>query len=219
MALPLGLSYRRALLDTVLERRAAALDGLVVEVGAKRRPRGRFRPPLDSVRRWVRLDLDPRERPDVVGDVQALPVRYASVDAVVCVEVLQYVGTPEAAMRELARVLARDGALVLAVPFLHRADGPADRHRFTETRVRELIEGVGLRIVDVEAQGHLFTTIANQLRQGVAHVRARPLRWLLAAFVVPLTALLLELDRIGSVERSTFLASFTTGFVAVGRKG
>lgn len=167
----------------------------------------------------VGLNLDPGERPDIVADAQALPLRNVTVDGVVCVEVLQYVVSPDAAMREFARVLVPGGSAIVAVPFLHRADGPDDRHRFTATRLRELIEGAGLRVATLVPQGYLFTTVANQLRQAAAHVAPRPLRWAAGAGVVPLATLLLSLDRLGHVRRSGFFSSFTTGFVAVGRKG
>ena len=77
MPLPLGLSYRRALLDAELERLAGALGGMVVDVGAKRAPRGSFAPALGRVRRWLRVNIDPAERPDVVADAAALPLRRA----------------------------------------------------------------------------------------------------------------------------------------------
>lgn len=218
MPRPLGLSYRRALIDAELARLAGALGGTVVEVGAKRVPRGRFTPPGGRVRRWLRVNIDPAERPDVVADAGALPLRDASADGVVCVEVLQYVPSPDAALREAARILAPAGALVLAVPFLHRADGRTDRHRFTETRVRELLEGAGLSVEALAAQGRFFTTLANHARQAAAHIRARAWRWLAAAAVVPAGAILVRLDRLGAVRRSPFLASFTTGFVALARK-
>jgi SAM-dependent methyltransferase len=135
-----------------------------------------------------------------------------------CIEVLQYVTAPDTAVREMARVLAPGGAVVLAVPFLHRADGPADRHRFTATRVRELCEAAGLGIDTLSAQGRLFGTVANQIRQAAAHIASRPLRWLAAAGVVPLGALLAGIDRLPAVRRSPFLRSFTTGYVVVGCK-
>jgi SAM-dependent methyltransferase len=219
MPLPLGLSYRRALLDAELERLAPAVAGVVLEVGAKCVARGRWAPPLRRVRRWIRLNLDAAERPDLVGDAVALPIRAASVDTVVCVETLQYTTSPDAAMAEIARVLTPGGAAVISVPFLHRADGPADRHRFTDTRVRELVAGAGLRLVALAAQGRFFTTIANQLRQAAARVEPRPVRWLVGAGVVPLSALLLGLDGLHPVRRSPFFASFTTGFVALAHKG
>lgn len=218
MPLPLGLSYRRALIDAELERLRPALGGVVVEIGAKRVLRGSWRPPLDRVRRWFTVNIDAVERPDVIADAAGLPLRSGSADWIVSVEVLQYVVAPDAAMRETTRVLSPGGAVVLAVPFFHRADGPTDRHRFTETRVRELLEGAGLCVDALNAQGSFFTALANQTRQGAAHVGSRPLRWLAAAAVVPLAALLSALDRLGPVRRSPFLRSFTTGYVAVARK-
>lgn len=216
--LPLGVSYRRALLDADLARFAPALGGVVLEIGAKRVPRGRWVQPTGSVRRWLRLNLDAAERPDVVADAAALPVRAASVDAVLCVEVLQYVDRPDDAVREMARVLRPDGPALLAVPFLHRADGLTDRHRFTEVRLRELVERAGLRPVALVAQGRFFTTLANQLRQAAAQLGGRPARWLVGAGVVPVAALLRRLDGLARVRRSPFLASFTTGFVVLARK-
>jgi SAM-dependent methyltransferase len=219
MMLPLGLSHRRALLDAELGRLAGGLAGVVLEIGAKRVARGRWEPPRARVRRWIRLNLEPAERPDVVADAQGLPLGDASVDWVVCVEVLQYVVSPEAAMREIARVLVPGGGALIAVPFLHRADGPTDRHRFTEVSVLELIERSGLRALSLHAQARFFGTLANHVRQAVANIRSRPLRWLTAAGTVPLGALLIGLDGLGPVRRSAFLASYATGFVALARKG
>ncbi len=218
MPLPLGLSYRRVLIDTELARLSPALEGVVLEIGAKRVQRGRWVPPRHRARRWLRLDIDAAQRPDVVADAAALPLRGGSVDWIVCVEVLQYVTAPDMAVREMGRVLAPGGALVMAVPFLHRADGPADRHRFTETRVRELCESAELRIGALSAQGRLFGTVANHARQAAAHIASRPLRWLAAVGVVPLAAFLMRLDRLGPVLRSSFLGTFTTGYVVVARK-
>ena len=54
---PLGLSYRRALLDAELERLAGGLAGVVLEIGAKRIARGRWQPPLGRARRWVAFSM------------------------------------------------------------------------------------------------------------------------------------------------------------------
>lgn len=218
MRLPLAVSYRRALLDAELERLASALAGSVLDVGAKRIPRGRFVPPVSQVSRWTRVNLDLAERPDVVADAAALPVRDKSVDWVLCVEVLQYVESPEAVMAELARVLVPAGTLVLAAPFIHRADSPTDRHRFTEVRLRELVERGGLHIVKIVRQGLFFTALANLLRQGIARLRPTPVRYVVATFFLPLAALGRALERTGAVRRSPFLSSATTGFFLAARK-
>lgn len=216
--LPLGLSYRRALLDAELARLGRTLGGVVLDVGGRRTPRGRFVPPVERVRRWTVVNLDPLGRPDVVADAAALPVRHAVADAVLCIEVLQYVARPESAVAELARVLAPGGTAVISAPLLHRADAPTDRHRFTEVRLRELVEGAGLKPLSVLPQGLFFTTLANFLRQAAAAVGRRPARYLAAAAVVPVAELLRALDRLAPVRRSTFLSSFTTGFLVVARK-
>jgi SAM-dependent methyltransferase len=210
----LGTSYRRMLLDAELARVAAGLGGRGLDVGGRRRPRGRFRAPAGT----TRVNLDPRERPTVVADAQALPLRAGAVDWVLCLETLEYVEAPERAVAELARVLRAGGLALVSVPFLHRADAAADRHRFTEARLRELLEQAGLAVREVVAQGRFFTALANMLRQATAHVGSRPLRWALASCTLPLGGVLVRLDRLARVRRSAFLSSFTTGHLAVATK-
>jgi SAM-dependent methyltransferase len=217
MPAAVGHSHRRRLLDAELGDHAARFSGVVLEIGAQRARRGGFRPPDIGVR-WLRLDIAEAERPDVVADLQHLPVRDDSIDWVVCLEMLQYVASPDSAVREITRALRPGGATVVSVPFFHRSDGPSDRHRFTETRVRELLAAPGLRVEHVAAQGAFFGTLANQLRQAVAHVPNRWARWPLAATIRPMELGLLAADRLAMVRRSPFLSSFTTGFLVVARK-
>jgi len=91
----LGVSHRRALLDADLAPLADAVRGRIVEIGVRRAGRGRF-VPESAAARWVRIDIEPRHRPDVVGDAMRLPLRDGVADWVICLEVLQYVETPEA---------------------------------------------------------------------------------------------------------------------------
>lgn len=218
MPLPLGYSCRRALLDEAIGEWRSSLGGVMLDVGGRRLLRGRFAPPTGSVKRWARLNLDAAEQPDIVADAQALPVRDKAADSVICLEVLQYVERPERAVAEIARVLLPGGTALISAPFLHRADTSTDRHRFTEVRLREMVEGAGLRVVQISAQGLFFTTLANFLRQAVARIPLRLLRYPVAAVAAPLSALLLALDRLAAVRSSAFLSSFTTGFLAVVRK-
>ena len=214
----LGISYRRALLDAELKRLAGALSGVVLDVGGKRTPRGRFVPPEDRVARWVRLNLDPVERPDLVADAQALPVRDKTTDWVMCLEVLQYVESPDAVVAEIERVLVPAGTAILSAPFFHRADSSTDRHRFTEVRLRELVERAGLQVVRVSKQGLFFTALANLALQGVARLKPVPVRYAVAALALPLAWCAVVLDRTAAARRSAFLTSATTGFLVVARK-
>jgi Methyltransferase domain len=140
---------------------------------------------------------------------------------VLCIEVLEYVPSPEPAVTEITRVLAPGGTAVLASPFLRRTDAPADQRRFTAIGLAELAIGAGLRVTEATGQGRFLTTLANIGRQAVAHVAARLLPWAAAAVVVvvvPLAAFLLRFDGWPAVARSPFLSSFSTGFIVIGRR-
>lgn len=88
----------------------AGLVGRVVELGAAG---GKVAPLLPAA---LALDWVPVRggRPSVVGDVRRLPLRSASVDAMVAIHVLDHL-SDDAALVEWARVLRPGGALVLEV--------------------------------------------------------------------------------------------------------
>lgn len=203
-------SYRRRLLDADLEDVKANLQGQVLEVGAGRTGRrGVFRPP--QTRTWITVDRSAPMRPDVVADALALPFGHGTFDSAVCLEVLEYVREPAAAMRELARVVRRGGMVVVSVPFGHRQDTPSDHWRLTGAGSRALAEDAGFEVVELRAQGGALTVVANTLRHAV--MRASPLlRVALAAFVLPVGEILFGADRL------TRDRSFTTGHLLVVRR-
>jgi SAM-dependent methyltransferase len=76
----------------------------------------------------------------VQADAARLPVRDASADAVVMVELLEHVPDPGAAIDEAWRVLRAGGALVASVPFVAPVHGdPGDFYRFSEFGIRHLV--------------------------------------------------------------------------------
>lgn len=88
------------------------------------------------------IDYVDTYHPDVVGDIQKLPLPDASEDAIVCMSVLEHVENPFLAVSEMQRVLRPGGALLIYVPFLfyyHAENGYyADYWRFTEEALRTL---------------------------------------------------------------------------------
>ena len=90
----------------------------------------------------------------VGGSLHALPFPDARFDCVTSFDVLyhQWVADDRAAVRELVRVLAPGGLLLVRVPALKVLWGAHDaavhsRHRYTTGEVRRLLESAGLEIV------------------------------------------------------------------------
>ncbi len=85
--------------------------------------------------KYVILDKVPDYHPDIVGDVHNLPLPDNSVDAVLCLHLLEHVEEPQKAMKEIYRVLKPGGYLYIDVPFIfyyHPMKGYyKDFYRFT----------------------------------------------------------------------------------------
>ena len=213
----LGYSERRRALDRDLEATRPFLRGRVLEIGAGRRGRrGRFTPPTDGVERWISVDRDPRHGPSVQADIHALPFPSAVTDVVVCLEVLEYARQPAAALAELWRVMRPGGTLVIAMPFLHRADHPDDRWRFTEGGLARLMTDAGFEVIDVRRQGAALAVIVN-IAKFVIRTQPRWRRRLLALIARPFGEWLVRLDP-RLVARHPELQSFSTGWLMIGGK-
>ncbi len=73
---------------------------------------------LDTVDYQV-LDKIPDYHPDIVGDIHALPFPDNSVDALICIAVLEHVEDPKLAVEEMYRVLKPGGYAFIYAPFLY----------------------------------------------------------------------------------------------------
>ncbi|HEX5585844.1 MAG TPA: class I SAM-dependent methyltransferase [Acidimicrobiia bacterium] len=87
----------------------------------------------------------------VLGDLTRLPLATGAVDVAIAVTVLYAVDDDDAALRELARVLAPEGALVLvepAFPSLRREHDATvhGRRRYRRAPLRTRVEQTGLRV-------------------------------------------------------------------------
>lgn len=96
---------------------------------------------LDKVNYKV-LDKEKRYNPDIVGDVHKLPLEDNSVEAIICLSVLQHVEEPQKAVKEIYRALKPGGYFFAYVPFLyyyHPLPGYyKDFYRFTYDGVKYL---------------------------------------------------------------------------------
>jgi SAM-dependent methyltransferase len=112
----------------------------------------------------------PRRRgPDVLYDGDRLPFPDRSFDTVLSVQVLEHTPKPAELVREMGRVLADDGLLILMAPFQFRLhEQPHDYFRYSPHGLRELCARAGLEIVHVEQQGSLWSLMGHKLNSYLA---------------------------------------------------
>jgi SAM-dependent methyltransferase len=113
-------------------RRHVPTDGVVLNLGS------------GSGTRYggaIHVDLFPFPGVDLVADITHLPVRDASVDAIICLATLEHVPHPAEVVREIGRVLKPGGTCYLTTPFLQPYhSSPHDYRRWTLDGLRVLFQ-------------------------------------------------------------------------------
>lgn len=109
---------------------------------------------------------------DYVCDITAIPAPDASFDAVVCTEVLEHVPDPLAALRELARITAPGGRMLLSAPLgsgMHQEPfhfyGGFSRH-FWERLLPEL----GFEIDEIVPLRGLMSHVAQEVHRAARYM-------------------------------------------------
>lgn len=113
-----------------------------------------------------------QSRLDIVCDIASIPEPDDSFDAVMCVEVLEHIPNPLAALDEFARLIRPGGLLILTAPFVsfthmapfHFCTG------FSRYFHQRQLEERGFEIVELQANGNYFEFLAQEVRRlrGVA---------------------------------------------------
>jgi SAM-dependent methyltransferase len=161
-----GLTHTLSLAAYLTQRRVRQLiagrsPGRVLDAGSGRGP---HRQALE--RRGcdvIALDVEDRGGADLIGDLQAMPeVATASMDGVVCTQVLEHLPRPWDAVAEISRVLRPGGWLILSAPHLSPIhEAPHDYYRYTCFALRRLLAERGLEVLDVDPAGGLLAFLAH----------------------------------------------------------
>ncbi len=209
------LLYFEAAIDEAVARFAAELPegARVLDAGAgEGRHAGCFR-----LQRYVSVDLGVGDegwnygRLDCVADLAALPFPSGYFDGCLNMVTLEHVRQPELVLRELARVLARGGRLLMAVPLeweVHQA--PHDYYRYTRHGMAYLLTQAGFIDVRIIAAGGYFRLLSRRLLNGLQFFRG--------PWVVPAGLLLgppaLVLPLLDGLDRDR---NFTMGYICSAR--
>lgn len=199
-----GKSPMRALMNLKLAK-DPPWEGRILDVGGTTAP-------VPSYRRFLSvaptatvttLNIDAASKPDIVGDAMSLPVESASFDGAWCLNVLEHLPDPSAAVQEIARVLKPGKPVVFFTPFLVRVHGhPDDYGRFTESGLRRLAERAGFQDIKIEGTGTgPFMASAALIQTFCPRV-----------FFVPWLMLAVAFDRVLARLRPKLISQWPLGF-------
>ncbi|PIU01844.1 hypothetical protein COT68_01050 [bacterium (Candidatus Torokbacteria) CG09_land_8_20_14_0_10_42_11] len=209
-------SYRRKILDKLLEKNKRYYQGTVLDIGG--RERGKFKKPKDKVEKWIFVDIAKKYHPDIVLDVaQMHRIKTENIDVINAIELFEHVEKIEEGIGECYRVLKQNGVMILSAPFLYaiHAD-PRDFQRWTQEKWKKELKKTGFKIEKFKIMGRYFTVLAD-LKKSLINSLPRILALFFYLFY-PLLDLLVKLDNTRYVKNNEKLNKFHGGYFMVLRK-
>jgi SAM-dependent methyltransferase len=186
-------AVRKPLLDWLASQDVAGAT--VLDVGCGDRP---YETLLRGAARVVGFDVPGNPHADLHGSIHAIPVDAASFDVVLCLQVLEHVPDPAAAVRELRRVVRPGGRVLVSTHGVYPFHpNPRDLWRWTHDGLETLFRtNAEWSSVSVRPGAGTAATIAMLVAHGVDLLAKRAhLRALGTPFVVALNAAGEALDR------------------------
>lgn len=193
--------------------------GRLIDIGCADKPYEKLTRGL--VESHVGLDhentLHDMSQVDLFSTAYSISVEDGTFETILCTAVLEHLEEPAEAIREMSRVLADGGYLIITAPlFWHLHEEPRDFYRYTKHGLRYLLEKNGFEIAELRPLSGFCVTFGQELvyflwglRRGG---RLNPLWWIvppLGAFIQSCCYMLNKIDR------ST---TFTWADLVIGRK-
>ena len=113
-----------------------ASEKFTLDVGCGESPYSKYFP------NRVSFDLEYTEGANLIADVNDLPFKNESFEQILCSEVLEHLEVPERGVKEMERVLKKNGKLIITTRFLFPLHNePQDFWRFTKFGLEKMFKG------------------------------------------------------------------------------
>ena len=146
-------------MDTLLrkaEYRALSdikINGSIIDLGGDHN--SSYRKLWKNSEKIVSLNISAQSKPDIVHNLEKpLPIENESYDNVLLINVLEHIYNYKGLLRESARIIKKNGTLVIAVPFLFPIHpSPDDFWRFSKNTLKLEVSQAGFSVASIEALG------------------------------------------------------------------
>ena len=133
----------------------------VADIGCGEQPFRRQVEKLGGVYKGIDVEQNANGLVDLVSRAECVPLPGTSVDLVLCTEVLEHLDDIDLAVREIVRLLAEKGKVILTVPFIYPLhEEPTDYVRLTPHSIRQLAARNSLQILELQLLGNELESLA-----------------------------------------------------------
>jgi SAM-dependent methyltransferase len=155
--------FIRKRLYSEIKQKALLLQGEILDLGCGLKPYNKL---FTGAKNYIGVDIEnpghdhSKEDIDVYYDGKIIPFNDSHFNGVFFSEVLEHVFEPEALVKEINRVLQKNGLLLLTTPFAwDEHEIPFDYGRYTTYGLRHLLEKCGFEIIEIKKTGHYTEVI------------------------------------------------------------
>jgi len=160
---------RTSILNAINEN-LSYFKGKLLDFGCGKMPYKEYILEKSSISEYIGLDIentleyDKNIKPNYTWDGNKIPFENDSFNTIIATEVLEHCYNPIQTLKEIFKVLSKDGHLFITVPFLWTLhEVPHDEYRYTPFSLQKMLEGVGFKIIIIKSTGGWHASLAQML--------------------------------------------------------
>jgi SAM-dependent methyltransferase len=162
--------YIRTSIFNALKKTIPEFKGLLLDIGCGQMPYRDYIFKHSKIEGYTGLDIetalayDAAVRPDKIWDGKVMPFESNTFNCAFGTEVLEHCPEPEVVLKEVHRVLKKEGVFFFTVPFLWNLhEVPHDEYRYTPFSLQRHLENSGFKDIEIKATGGWHASMAQML--------------------------------------------------------
>lgn len=215
------LSQKRDLIKRISQQYFK--KGSVLDLGCGTMPYKELIAENSAITSYTGVDIEnpiyqKTQKPDCFWDGFEVPLESSIFDNAILIEVLEHMPKPENTLKELSRLLKKDGNLLITVPFLWTLhDVPNDEFRYTPFALKRMLEDSGFEIVNLESFNNWHGSMASMLSLYARRGCPMKYRKLFSILILPIVKYLMRKDS-GSRKTNFSEGQMITGLWCLAKK-